>query len=571
MNVFKIAWRSIQHRGFGSFLTILSMALGIMMVVSVITIHGVVSKSFKNSRTFGYNVLVGARGGEFQLTMSSVFFLAPPVENVPYEYYLAFADKEKRQLEMRHSLAMVTQSHEQDSLQLAGLAAGGLGSVSGLGHELLAATSEVEQFTAMQFHDKGMFDTWVHTVVPINLGDFWVDEETESNFRCVGTKPTYFTELVLDIETERGFEFSEGRAFEEYNEEHGFYEAVIGAAVAAKSGLGIGDTIQPTHGDPNSSGSHLHETDFHIVGIMKPSGTPSDRCLFLNMEGFFLMEGHTKSIKDESVRAIAKREREKRELEAEGVFEKDEATDEATDEKYITPGPARLPIEKREVTSLLIRGELDDDGLDTVGQFLPPLINKGDLKESLEWTPFTPDSSQDAAMGVNPVEVVTKMFASFVDPIQLALLALTLMICVVSSISILVGIYNSMSQRRHEIAVMRALGASRTKVLLIMLSESILLALSAGLIGWVAGHLLNVAMSPIVEQQTGISMGFFDFAPKIPLAFLPLAENLPGWMAAMEVSPELLLIPGLILLAVLVGIYPAISAYRTDVSQSLGK
>ena len=118
---------------------------------------------------------------------------------------------------------------------------------------------------------------------------------------------------------------------------------------------------------------------------------------------------------------------------------------------------------------------------------------------------------------------------------------------------------------------MRALGASRTKVLLIMLSESILLALSAGLIGWVAGHLLNVAMSPIVEQQTGISMGFFDFAPKIPLAFLPLAENLPGWMAAMEVSPELLLIPGLILLAVLVGIYPAISAYRTDVSQSLGK
>ena len=174
-------------------------------------------------------------------------------------------------------------------------------------------------------------------------------------------------------------------------------------------------------------------------------------------------------------------------------------------------------------------------------------------------------------MGVNPVEVVTKMFASFVDPIQLALLALTLMVCVVSSISILVGIYNSMSQRRHEIAVMRALGASRTKVLLIMLSESILLALTAGIVGWIAGHLLNAFMSPIVEAQTGISMGFFDFAPSMPLAFLPFAQALPGWMAAMEVSPELLLIPGLVLLAILVGIYPAISAYRTDVSQSLGK
>ena len=568
MNVFKIAWRSIQHRGFGSFLTILSMALGIMMVVSVITIHGVVSKSFKNNRTFGYNVLVGARGGEYQLTMSSVFFLAPPVENIPYEYYLAFADKEKRQREMRHSLAMVAHSHEQDSLQLAGLVTGGLGSVSGFGHDLLAATSEVEQITAMQYHDKGMFDSWVHTVIPINLGDFWVDEETQSSFRCVGTKPTYFTELVLDIETERKLEFAEGRAFEEYNEEHGFYEAVIGAAVAKKSGLKIGDTIMPTHGDPNSSGSHLHETDFHIVGIMKPSGTPSDRCLFLNMEGFFLMEGHTKSIKDDSVRAIAKRERERRELEAEGgVVEEDDFDP----EEYVTPGPARLPIEKREVTSLLIRGELDDDGLDTVGQFLPPLIDKGDLKETLEWTPYSPESSQDAAMGVNPIEVVTKLFASFIDPIQLILLGLTLLICVVSSISILVGIYNSMSQRKHEIAVMRALGASRTKVLMIMLSESVLLALSAGVIGWIAGHTLNAVMSPVVEQQTGIGIGFFDFAPSMPLAFLPFAQNLPGWMAAMEVSPELLLIPGLVVLAVLVGIYPAITAYRTDVSQSLGK
>ncbi len=568
MNVFKIAWRSIQHRGIGSFLTILSMALGIMMVVSVISIHGVVSKSFKNSRTFGYNILVGARGGEVQLTMSSVFFIAPPVENIPYEYYLAFADQDKRQREMRHSLAMVTQQHEQDALQLAGFVAGPLGAISGLGHELASAASEVEQMTTMRYYDRGMFDSWVHTVVPINLGDFWVDEKTQSNFRCVGTKPAYFTELVLDIETERRFEFAAGRAFEEYNDEHGFYEAVIGSAVAAKSGLKIGDTIQPTHGDPNSSGSHLHETDFHIVGIMEPSGSPSDRCLFLNMEGFFLMEGHTKSIKDDSLRAATKRKREKRELEAEGfVYEEDTPIEES----YETPGPARLPIEKREVTSLLIRGEVGDDGIDSVGQFLPPLIDKGDLKSSRDWTPFSPESSQDAAMAVNPVEVVTKMFAQFIDPVQLALLALTLMICVVSSISILVGIYNSMSQRKHEIAVMRALGASRSKVLMIMLSESILLALTAGIIGWVAGHVLNVAMSPVVEEQTGIQMGFFDVAPSMPVAFLPGADTLPGWLAAMQVSPELLLIPGLILLAILVGIYPAISAYRTDVSESLGK
>ena len=34
---------------------------------------------------------------------------------------------------------------------------------------------------------------------------------------------------------------------------------------------------------------------------------------------------------------------------------------------------------------------------------------------------------------------------------------------------------------------------------------------------------------------------------------------------------ELLLVPGLIVLAVLVGLWPGLSAYKTDVAQSLGK
>ncbi len=76
MNVLKIAWRSIQHRGLGSLLTILSMALGVMMVVAVLSIHGVVSQSFKNNNSFGYNVLVGARGGGLQLTMNTVYYLS---------------------------------------------------------------------------------------------------------------------------------------------------------------------------------------------------------------------------------------------------------------------------------------------------------------------------------------------------------------------------------------------------------------------------------------------------------------------------------------------------------------
>ena len=86
MNVLQIAWRSIQHRGLGSLLTIISMALGVMMVVTVLAVHGLISKAFNDSNNFGYDVLIGARGGEIQLAFSSVYYLASPIENIPYEY-----------------------------------------------------------------------------------------------------------------------------------------------------------------------------------------------------------------------------------------------------------------------------------------------------------------------------------------------------------------------------------------------------------------------------------------------------------------------------------------------------
>ena len=189
----------------------------------------------------------------------------------------------------------------------------------------------------------------------------------------------------------------------------------------------------------------------------------------------------------------------------------------------------------------------------------------------LDWSPYRPERSQKAAQAVNPIEQITSLFQVFVDPVRWLLLALTLMICIVSAISILVGIYNSMSQRTGEIAVMRALGAGRFKVMSIMLCESILLAVAGGLLGWFAGHGLNALLGPVVENRTGVPLGFFDFAPGIPLGYLTGGLGLPQTLAQLAISPELLIIPALILVAVFVGIYPAITAYRTDVSKSLGK
>jgi putative ABC transport system permease protein len=103
-----------------------------------------------------------------------------------------------------------------------------------------------------------------------------------------------------------------------------------------------------------------------------------------------------------------------------------------------------------------------------------------------------------------------------------------------------------MSERSHDIAVMRALGASREAVMVIVLVESILLSVGGGLLGMLLAHGMIGLASPYVETRTGVSLGLFEF----------------DWQ-------EIILIPALVVLASLVGLLPAISAYRTDVSKSL--
>jgi putative ABC transport system permease protein len=125
-------------------------------------------------------------------------------------------------------------------------------------------------------------------------------------------------------------------------------------------------------------------------------------------------------------------------------------------------------------------------------------------------------------------------------------LVLAVLIVFVAGIGVMVSIYNSMSERRREIAVMRALGANRQTVLAIVLLESILLAAGGGLIGMVLGHAMLGVLGPWVSANTGVSLGFFQFA-----------------------GDELVLIPGLVVLATLAGLLPAVSAYRTDVAKAL--
>ena len=517
MSKWKIAWRSIQRRGLASCLTALSMALGVMLVVAVVSIHGVVEQSFHNNSGLGYNMIVGAtKGGRLQLVLNTVYYLSQPVENIPYSYYMEFL-----------------------------------------------SADEIEQYQRAIGIDEpgepreGKFKMFTSFAIPVCLGDYY------GHFRVVGTTPQLFDNFVYDAVEGKKYEFERGRNFLTNSEEHGFFECIVGAKVAREKDLQIGSKIEATHGDPEGE---LHdEHPFTVVGILKASGTPNDRGVFVNIEGFYLMDGHAKPIEKPSTN---------KDLEASSMAAAEEVSDHELDStldtdghfehrqqvKKSTPSQRFRPISvpEREVTAILIK---------TVNQ-----VVQAGLTNIINEAP--------EAQAASPVAEIFALFNVIVRPIKQTLLVLTIMICIVSGISILVSIYNSMSDRRHEIAVMRALGAGRGTVMSVVLFESIMLSLGGGLLGWLVGHALIGLASPIIESRTGVAVGFFDFPSVNINEYLNVdwlinvvnaVRNGMGFdpVTGIPLPTELWLIPGLVLLAIVVGVLPALAAYRTDVAKAL--
>lgn len=362
----------------------------------------------------------------------------------------------------------------------------------------------------------GQYAPYTDVVVPYCLGDSFV--RGDYKYRVVGTTPDLFGELKYDGKT--AYQFAKGRNFKRDR----FFEAVVGSIAASQGKLKLGDTFNPTHGLGGEGDVHR---GFKVVGILAPTGTANDRALFVNAEGFYLLDGHALSAKNKNQNLLQILGDVAAKLLSGDTSKPLGPEPGAPTVGYDNDGQpvAPLPEAQREVTSILVRAS---DPMNAYS--LMTTINK----------------TSDGAQAVAPAEVVTQLLDNIIGPVRVVLLVLTALIVLVAAIGILVSIYNSMSERSHDIAVMRALGASRVSVQTIVLLEAVLLAVLGGFAGMVLGHLMIGAASPYVEMKTGVPLGMLAFDP---------------W--------EWVLIPCLVLLAIAAGIVPALTAYRTDVAKAL--
>lgn len=126
----------------------------------------------------------------------------------------------------------------------------------------------------------------------------------------------------------------------------------------------------------------------------------------------------------------------------------------------------------------------------------------------------------------------------------LALVAV--LVAIVAAGSVLASIYNSMNERRRQIAILRALGARRSTIASTVVLEAGAIAVIGSVIGYVFYGMILATAGAVIRAQTGVVLDVF------------------AWNSMLVWAPL-----GLIALSALAGIVPAWKAYRTDVAENL--
>ena len=329
--------------------------------------------------------------------------------------------------------------------------------------------------------------------------DFMVETQLGDSYRgfpVLATTPEFFTKFEPVVG--EPWAPASGKFFD------GNMQVVLGAACARETGLRMGAKLVLTHGSGASreggegeEHGHVHrEYEFEVVGILKPTGSPHDRALFVSLEISWILHAHDR------------RERE-------GLEGKVTAADLLEDDRKVTGMLLRLPTRSGSNVSSALQQVFDTLRRDT------------------------------SITVAQPADQIDKLFniVANVDGIFIALAIVTLFS---SAVAILLSMVNSMAQRRRQIAVLRVLGASQSRVFGIVLTEAAVI----GLLGSVAGILVSVIALTIATAWLRESLGLIiapDFDPRA----------------------SVIVAAGAVALSALAGLVPAVMAYRTSVSTQL--
>ncbi len=369
--------------------------------------------------------------------------------------------------------------------------------------------------------------------VPTQYGDSY------RGLPVLATSRAFFTSFKPNLG--EAWELSAGRFFD------GPFEVVVGAAAARTGNVKVGDTVYLTHGAPQSrdlgSGGgpapHVH-TDFAytIVGILKPTGGSHDRALFTDLESSWVIHAADDLKRADNAGAPTEQAARRILRDQAMLFASagGRANPTAEDLKAVFAAaragerPAVDAVKPYQLITGIYLRLVTREGSDTPAN-LPQIYEQ--LRREGQFTV------------AQPAQEIDRLFL-IVGNVNQLLVAVAAVVMVSSAIAVMLALYNSMEQRRRQIAVLRVLGASRKRIFGLVVTESAMI----GLLGAAAGILLSViggfVVAGVLRDRLGVVV-----EPTLP---------------PREMVIVMLVTLGL---AIVAGFAPAALAYNTSVAKNL--
>lgn len=276
-------------------------------------------------------------------------------------------------------------------------------------------------------------------------------------------------------------------------------EVVAGANVARYGNLKVGDKVVSQHG-LSEEGSHHDEHSLVCTGVLKKTGSVLDNLLLTNVATVWAV--HEEHEEHETHDAVA--------------------GDSIANPSALVPG-IEAGDSTREITSLLIEFRNPMAAIQ-----LPRYIN-----------------TQTNMQAASPAFETARLF-SLLGTGADVLTSFAYVIIFISGLSIFIALYNSLKERRYDLAIMRSMGASRPRLFFTIVAEGVTLTSVGSIFGLLLGHGVLWLFTEAVKESSQTGFTAFVFYPE-----------------------ELWMLGASLVLGFICSLIPAVQAYRTDIHKVL--
>lgn len=273
------------------------------------------------------------------------------------------------------------------------------------------------------------------------------------------------------------------------------FEVLVGSKVYSKLKIDIGDDLISSHGLRETGESH-DDQSFKVVGLLEPSNSVIDQLIITLPQSVWDVHGNHDH-----------------EEEHEHDHEKEHEHDHDEEHQH----------DDREITAMLIKFKSPMN----IIQF-PRQINE--------------TTNLQAAVPSYEISRLFKLFGFGIETLSY----LAYLIIIVSGFSLFINLFNSMRERKYEMALIRTLGASRLQLSTMIIFESIILTISGFILGLLFSRFGVMFVSSLMEESINYNLSSFKIL------------NEEYWLLLLSV-----------IIGLMASLIPAVQVYKMNISKIL--